>query len=354
MTISATTQGIKPGVCTSTNRPAAPFDGQVIYMTDVDQTAVWDGTQWTVLAPIAGGRNAVINGNMDVWQRGTSFTISTGVVTYTADRWQQYFNGGGTITQETTVKPATSLFSLKMTATATSGDNAIYQLVEEKNMAKFKGKTVTLSVKLAGTATINPGINLAYSTTADDFLTNTGTQATVVSTTSPAINASTFVTYTRTFTVPTTAKTLRIGINSGSMVNTNVLYVAEVQLEAGAVATPFEFEDYSKTLAKCQRYYEAGTNLWMSAYGVTSAILDTRINEYVSFNVTKRSAPTVTLSSITKTNETLSGGAIWADPAVKSGSNTVTGFSLHSKIGTAAGTAHCEIQIGSWNASAEL
>ena len=53
MTVSATTQGLKPGVCLSTARPVAPFDGQVIYMTDVDQTAVWDGTSWVVLAPIA-------------------------------------------------------------------------------------------------------------------------------------------------------------------------------------------------------------------------------------------------------------------------------------------------------------
>jgi hypothetical protein len=32
--------------------------------------------------------------------------------------------------------------------------------------------------------------------------------------------------------------------------------VTGVQLEAGAVATPFEFEDFGATLAKCQRYFE--------------------------------------------------------------------------------------------------
>ena len=72
MTISATTQGIKPGVCTSTNRPVAPFDGQVIYMTDVDQTAVWDCTQWTLIGHIDSGRNVIINGDMQVSQRCTS------------------------------------------------------------------------------------------------------------------------------------------------------------------------------------------------------------------------------------------------------------------------------------------
>ena len=36
------------------------------------------------------GKNLVINGGMDIWQRGTSFSIATGVLTYTADRWCSY------------------------------------------------------------------------------------------------------------------------------------------------------------------------------------------------------------------------------------------------------------------------
>jgi hypothetical protein len=50
MTISATTQGVKPGVCTSTNRPASPFDGMVIYETDTDRTLVYNGTGWVFLS----------------------------------------------------------------------------------------------------------------------------------------------------------------------------------------------------------------------------------------------------------------------------------------------------------------
>jgi hypothetical protein len=46
VTISATTQGIKPGVCTSTNRPVNPFDGMVIYETDTDKVAVYDSSAW--------------------------------------------------------------------------------------------------------------------------------------------------------------------------------------------------------------------------------------------------------------------------------------------------------------------
>lgn len=37
---------VKPGVCTSSTRPASPYDGQVIYETDTDKIAVYDSTAW--------------------------------------------------------------------------------------------------------------------------------------------------------------------------------------------------------------------------------------------------------------------------------------------------------------------
>lgn len=50
MTISATAQGLRPGVCTSTSRPSAPFDGQVIYETDTNRVLVWDNSAWVMIA----------------------------------------------------------------------------------------------------------------------------------------------------------------------------------------------------------------------------------------------------------------------------------------------------------------
>jgi len=41
---------MQPGVCTSTTRPASPYDGQVIYETDTDKTLVWNGTGWVFLS----------------------------------------------------------------------------------------------------------------------------------------------------------------------------------------------------------------------------------------------------------------------------------------------------------------
>jgi hypothetical protein len=41
---------VRPGVCTSSTRPASPYDGQVIYETDTDKTLVWNGSGWVYLA----------------------------------------------------------------------------------------------------------------------------------------------------------------------------------------------------------------------------------------------------------------------------------------------------------------
>jgi hypothetical protein len=50
MTISATSQGLRPGVCLSTSRPSTPFDGMMIYETDTNLVRIWNGTAWKTLA----------------------------------------------------------------------------------------------------------------------------------------------------------------------------------------------------------------------------------------------------------------------------------------------------------------
>jgi hypothetical protein len=42
--------GIKEGVCTSSTRPANPFEGQLIYETDTNRTLVYDNAAWLVVA----------------------------------------------------------------------------------------------------------------------------------------------------------------------------------------------------------------------------------------------------------------------------------------------------------------
>ena len=41
---------VKPGVCTSSTRPASPFDGQMIYETDTNLLRIWNGSAWKTLS----------------------------------------------------------------------------------------------------------------------------------------------------------------------------------------------------------------------------------------------------------------------------------------------------------------
>ncbi len=231
-------------------------------MTRAYNTATTQQNSGGAVAGVTAGKNAIINGGMDIWQRGTTFTNPGAGGAYVADRWCTYFNANATVTREATVKPDTSTYSMKLTATTSSPSNDIYQLIEQAQMQNLRGRTVTYSVKLAGTAGVAPIIVATYSTTADDSLFPTGTAITTTILSNPAINASTFVTYAISFTVPTVAKTLRIGVVSNTMANTNVLYIAEAQLELGSVATPFSRAGgtIAGELAACQRYYYRTSN----------------------------------------------------------------------------------------------
>ena len=79
--------------------------------------------------------------------------------------------------------------------------------------------------------------------------------------------------------------------NVASAIN-NYWQVTGVQLEAGAVATPFEFEDYGVTLAKCLRYCyrHAGSTVGIGS-GLAQDANTVRI--WVNLPVTMRSAPTI-------------------------------------------------------------
>ena len=47
MAISNNSTGLRPGVCTSTTRPSAPYTGQKIYETDTKNELTWDGSAWS-------------------------------------------------------------------------------------------------------------------------------------------------------------------------------------------------------------------------------------------------------------------------------------------------------------------
>ena len=60
MAISNNSTGLRPGVCTSTTRPTAPYEGHMIFETDTDMLAIWNGTSWRYLASTTGTPGSVL------------------------------------------------------------------------------------------------------------------------------------------------------------------------------------------------------------------------------------------------------------------------------------------------------
>jgi len=336
MTISATTQGIKPGVCLSTARPAVPFTGQVIYMTDVAQSAVWDGTQWVGLDP-SRDRNVVINGAMQVAQRGTS-TASITTTTYnTADRFQALVGTMGTWTQSVEADaPTGSGFrnSLKMLCTTADASPSasdvvgLAQYIEGQNLQQFlKGtasaKPFILSfwVKSNVTGTyiaelndptnsrsVSQSFSVSVSATWEKKTITfpADTSGALPNSNANGISLTFFLGAGSNFTSGTLATTWAtqvtanraVGVTNLASATNNYWQVTGVQLEEGAVATPFEFENIGTTLAKCQRYFTKSDVVVRAvpryADGVTLSM--------VNFRVSMRAAPTVTITNVTGTN----------------------------------------------------
>ncbi len=76
---------MQPGVCTSTTRPASPYDGQMIYETDTDKTLVWNGSAWYANWNTAWGHIGRATATTSQTFNSASLTDFTGLsVTFTA------------------------------------------------------------------------------------------------------------------------------------------------------------------------------------------------------------------------------------------------------------------------------
>ena len=80
----------------------------------------------------------------------------------------------------------------------------------------------------------------------------------------------------------------------------NNIYISAVQLEVGSVFTGFEFEDYTTTYAKCQRYLYRLQEFSTNAVGIASgAYMSTTVADFlVQFPVEMRAAPTLSVSAV--------------------------------------------------------
>lgn len=260
---------------------------------------------------VGGLRNAIINGDFSVNQRGFTSTTTSG--TYGFDRWAMLRNGG-TVTYSsqafTVGAPAATGYEaanyarMVTSGQSAAGDFAILQhLIED--VRTFAGTQVTISFwARAGSGT--PSVSLECY----QVFGNGGSPSAPVESFVAKIQLSTTWTrYQVAYNVPSiTGKTigtdantsyvgLRFFTSAGSTYNarTGTLGIQNatldfwgVQVERGARATPFERRPLAVELTLCQRYYEVVNGVINAAGGIF---------QNYRYSMTKRIAPILTLSA---------------------------------------------------------
>ena len=273
-----------------------------------------------------GFRNLVINGAMQVAQRGTSFAVTT-TDTFTVDRFETQsggsFNFNSTLTQSSTA-PAGFTRSLKVDVTSTGTPSAtqnalITHKIEAQNLQHLEygtsgAQTCTLTFWVRSNKTGTYCVQILqqdankyqlheYSiSSADTWEQKT---ITIVGNTADAINndngkgldirwhlacgSDDHIDASSTWT----------GTNQGFFATSNQVnlfdstsnewYLSGVQLEVGSVATPFEHKSYGDELARCLRYYRTSAR----AFGTWDSSSRFRVIE--QFGIPMRAAPTATL-----------------------------------------------------------
>jgi len=294
------------------------------------QAMITDGAGTLSWAAPYGNRNLIINGAMQVAQRGTSATVGpngTGEGYTVVDRFLNSLNGSvvSTFTQST---DAPSGFANSAKIEITTADSSLgstefwhfrYSAEGQDLQSIAKGtsdaKAITLSFYVksnkTGTYTVdledtnNSRINaLAYTVDSANtwerktltFNADTSGAFTNDNNLSLRINfwlcsgsqyqGGTF--YNGTWGSDTDANRVHSNqVNLGDTVG-NEWYITGVQLEVGDTATPFEHRSYGDELARCQRYFEKIEEKAFGA-GVCEGSL---FISYLPYATTKRANPT--------------------------------------------------------------
>lgn len=280
-------------------------------------------------------KNRIINGSMDIWQRGTS-TTTTGN-TYLADRWVSAFPTGGTVSQETSSVPTGSRYAWKFVASASNAFMQMGQQIEYMNCLDLQNTTVSISF-MARSVNSNAGsTGLTVRTRTIAGIDGTCLFAGTASDTSVTLT-TTWTRYTVTRTLSATFGSLSLEFVLGANVSGDGIMLSQVQMESGAVASSFDVFSIGTELALCQRYYyqtSGGVNTRhaISGNGSLSQGFPT-----VFFKVTMRTTPSVTYSSLSHfTLEALSGGTGTAT-AISWNAGTTDSATLNVTSGATGGT----------------
>jgi hypothetical protein len=278
-------------------------------------------------------RQAIMNGNFDVWQRGTSY--SSGYVDntpyYLCDRWRDSADDDGgtrpTLTRSRQTLTAGDIpnayYYSRLAANGTgtslgasSGHGYLQSIEHGTRMLCGLNKKVTISFwarsdianKRIGTYIVQDYGSGGTPTTAE---TITGTNWTLT---------STWTKYTHTFTTNTlvgktfgtanddvlkvalvyvwgTTTDANVGATTAETYGNGYVDIAQVQLCAGEVALPFQPKSFEEELRACQRYYirVGGTNT-LEMFGSGHCATTTTVQAIAHLPVAMRIPPTLETS----------------------------------------------------------
>ena len=223
--------------------------------------------------------NLLINGDFQVWQRGTSFNIPSWNTVYTADRWGCGSEKGATV--EKTDK------GLKITNTVQGVGTNIYQRIEDDTTRKLVGKKVTLTFYTNGAtdlckkmwvAGIEEGKKFYY---VDVPFTDKGAKDT----------------FSITVEISKFTKNIEFGFQIDATKVDSFVELVGAKLEIGEKATPLTPLPYGEELELCQRFYQ-NINLYKQNYfgvGVLNSAGGTSGALRINLSVPLRQYPTIIL-----------------------------------------------------------
>ena len=209
---------------------------------------------------VHGRRNLIINGAMQVWQRGTSFTSND----FGPDRFAVYPTTNGTTFQRSTDAPDGFAYSLTTSGTPT-GSYLILTPVELPATGDagllYNGQKITISYYAKSSSA---GDELYNKLTFRDTSTSATNEVSVDNDSSDKHTLTTsWARYSKTYTIGVnpagTNKSFVVNPRSVSAPSGNIS-ITGIQLEVGEQATPFEHRSYGEELALCHRYYEKATS----------------------------------------------------------------------------------------------
>lgn len=273
----------------------------------------------TFFSPSLGNpfRNKIINGQFNIWQRGTTFT-ATG---YTADRWYLTEGSGssngidrqGFPRSNTEIPNPPQYYLLWSRATAGSAASFLEQRIEDVDTLTRKTATVTFWVRSNAATELHVDVDQVFGTG--------GTPSSDVSVATETFTTSTTWTKkTLTFSVPTTAGKiagtdlndhlrLRFRRDHDDPNPTTSLFLTNVSLVEGDATNeedPGAWRNVALEAALCNRYYRKILRAPMGAVNASEGTTSVTFQlESGVLTPTMRATPSASLSGGSATNCTL-------------------------------------------------